>query len=234
MKKLFLASALTALTFSAAHAADAIVYEPVPETPIVMSFDWTGAYIGGQVGYGWGNLGYTYSFNGNPDTDYDYNHDPSGFISGVYAGYNHQFSNNVILGADADIVWSNLKDSSIAPGDIFYSANTKIDWMGSARLRLGYAYDRFMPYIAGGVAFGDLKFDEYRQPSGTVYGSADKSITGWTIGAGAEYAMTDQWILRGEYRYTDFGKVTFTTDANDTYSGKLKINDFRIGVAYKF
>lgn len=232
MKKLLLASALTALTFTAAHAADAIIYEPVPQAPVAMSFDWTGAYIGGQIGYGWGSVDYAYF--GDPDSAYSYSHDPDGFIGGIYAGYNHQFSNNVILGADADIVWSNLKDSSFAPGDDDYSATTKIDWMGSARLRLGYAFDRFMPYIAGGIAFGDLQFDEYRQPSGTLYGSADKNITGWTIGAGAEYAMTDQWLLRGEYRYTDFGKVTFTTDADDDYSGKLKINDFRIGVAYKF
>lgn len=229
MKKLIHGISIFSLMAGSAMAADAVVtYDPIPATASApQSFVWTGGYVGGQVGYGFGSADYAYD-----DSDYNYSNNPDGFIGGIYTGYNHQLSNGFVLGAEADIVWSNLKDSDQAPGDPNFSATTKIDWTGSARLRFGYALDRFMPYVTGGVAFGSFSFNEYDE--GVLYGSASERLTGWTVGAGAEYALTDSWTMRGEYRYSDFGTKDFTTNADENYLGDIKIHDFRLGVAYKF
>lgn len=235
MKKILAVTAAIIILSPAAYAADAIIaYDQVPATQSASVFNWTGAYIGGQVGYGFGSADYTYLPDQTWASFYDYSNDPDGYFGGLYVGYNHQFSNSTVLGVDADIAWANLKDTDFAPGDPDFFATTKINRTGAARLRLGYAFDRFMPYIAGGVAFAKLNFDDYQLSTNVQDGSARKNLTGWTIGAGAEYALTDQWIMRGEYRYTDFGKTTFSATQADSYSGKLKIHDIRLGIAYKF
>lgn len=224
MKKI-LATAITLFTISvAAHAADNVVAEPG-----ATAYNWTGGYVGGQIGYGFGSADYVYSGS----SDYDYSNNPDGFLGGIYAGYNHQFANKVVLGVEADIAWGGLKDSALAPGDSDFSATTKIDLTGSARLRLGYAMDRLLPYVTGGVAFGKFSFDEYED--GGFYGSADESLVGWTLGIGAEYALTDNWTLRGEYRYADYGTRDFVTQpVEEEYSADIKTHDIRFGVAYKF
>lgn len=225
MKTHILAAALLIGSSTFAVAADAVVEEVVI---VDTAYNWSGVYVGGQVGYAFeGRADYDYA-----DTDYDYENDLDGFIGGAYVGYNYQFSNNIVLGGEADIVWGNLKDSEIA-GDGDYVGETKLEWMGSVRARLGYAFDRFMPYVTGGVAFGHAKFDE-TEIGDDYHGKADFDLTGWTLGAGAEYAVTDNWILRGEYRYTQFNEKNFTTSEGADYSVDVHTNDFRIGAAYKF
>ncbi|CAN7643204.1 outer membrane protein [Aminobacter sp. LjRoot7] len=223
--KQILATAIALLAISsAANAADNLATEPGSAV-----YSWTGGYIGGQIGYGFGNADYVYEGS----SDYDYSNDPDGFLGGIYAGYNHQFANGVVLGLEADVAWGGLKDSALAPGDSEYSATTTIDLTGSARLRLGYAMDRLLPYVAGGVAFGKFNFDEYNL--GDFYSSADESLVGWTLGIGAEYALTDNWTLRGEYRYADYGTHDFITQPEDEeYSADIRTHDVRFGVAYKF
>jgi len=223
MKKI-IATAIALLAISsAAHTADNLATEPGAV------FSWTGGYIGGQIGYGFGNADYVYEGS----SDYDYSNDPDGFLGGIYAGYNHQFANGVVLGLEADVAWGGLEDAALAPGDSDFSAKTSIDLTGSARLRLGYAMDRLMPYVAGGVAFGKFNFTEY--DLGDFYASADESMVGWTLGVGAEYALTDNWTLRGEYRYADYGTHDFVTQpADEGYSADIRTHDVRFGVAYKF
>lgn len=229
MKTLALAAALALGATGYAVAADAVVDEVVV---VDSAYNWSGVYVGGQVGYVFdGSADYVYE--NDPDSSYNYNHDLDGFIGGAYVGYNYQFSNNIVLGGEADIAWGDLKDSTRDLGAGDYSAETKIDWMGSARVRLGYAFDRFLPYLTGGVAFGNLNFEE--REDGDFYGDADVDLTGWTIGAGAEYAVTDNWILRGEYRYTEFNEKDFTEQpVDDEFSVDVHTHDFRIGAAYKF
>ena len=213
-----------------AVAADPAVVEEV--VVVEPSYNWSGVYVGGQVGYVFdGSAEYEY-----PESDfYDYNNDLDGLIGGAYVGYNYQFSNNIVLGGEADIAWGDLQGSELA-SDGNYTGETKLEWMGSLRARLGYAFDRLLPYVTGGVAFGHAKFDE--TGIGGYDGKADFDLRGWTLGAGAEYAVTDNWILRGEYRYTQFNEKDFTsvTSAGDSadYSVDVHTNDFRIGAAYKF
>lgn len=151
-------------------AADAVVEEVVVAES---AYNWSGIYVGGQVGYALGNADYIYEPD-DPiaDSTYDYAHDPDGFIGGVYAGYNYQFANRVVLGGEADIAWGNVEDSAFAPGDDQYSATTEINWTGAARMRLGYAFDRFLPYVAGGIAFGHFDFEELNEGDSTAVAEA--------------------------------------------------------------
>ena len=230
MKVVVLAAVFALGSAGYAVAADAVVEDVVV---VDSTYNWSGVYVGGQIGYAFGSADYEYETGGGIDAAYNYSHEPNGFIGGVYVGYNYQFANGIVLGGEADIVWGDLEDSSIAPGDEDYSASTKIDWTGSARVRLGYAIDRFLPYVTGGVAFGHFDFDELR--FGDFYGDADGDLLGWTLGAGAEYALTDNWILRGEYRYAEFDEEDFVQQpVDDNYSVDIHTHDFRIGAAYKF
>jgi len=218
MKKLLLALSLSLLA-SSAYAADAIIAEAAPV------FSWTGGYIGLQAGYAWGN-GNVDQIGGPGFIDTD----PDGFLGGVYAGYNYQMSNNIVIGAELDVVYANVDGSGqvfLAPGvPAGASATEELNWSGAARLRLGYAADRFLPYIAGGVAFGDIDISNDNGP-----GSFGDTFTGWTIGVGLDYAMTDNLLLRAEYRYTDFGSESFEDFGSEV---DLKTNEVRFGIAYKF
>ncbi|EFG9153021.1 porin family protein, partial [Escherichia coli] len=102
---------------------------------------------------------------------------------------------------------------------------------GAARLRAGYAFDRFLPYVAGGVAFADM--DHTLVGPLEAYRFSD-TYTGWTIGAGLEYALTDNVILRSEYRYTDFGSADFAVPTGEENKVDLKSHDVRLGISYKF
>ncbi|MBA9083052.1 MULTISPECIES: outer membrane protein [Bartonella] len=113
--------------------------------------------------------------------------------------------------------------------------NTK--WSGATRVRLGFAFDRIMPYVAGGVAYSQIKASVAQRAEGASVETAledlsgSKTLVGYTLGAGVDFAMTDSVILRAEYRYSDFGKKSFI---NDNVEVDVKTNDFRVGVAYKF
>lgn len=212
--------AASLLVSSSAIAADVVSEAPIVEEPVI--FSWTGAYVGGQIGYGWGQS----------DLDSDFgsaSFDPDGFLGGVHAGYNYQFSNNVVVGIEADVDYSDMSgdDDFDVPG---FSGSSELDWQGSVRARLGYAYDRVLPYITGGVAFGKY---EHSISDGVVSFSDDDTYVGWTAGAGLEYAITDNWTMRGEYRYTDFGDQDFSFDGVG-YNVDLKTHAVKLGVSYKF
>lgn len=230
MKKLLIAASLLLSTSAVALAADAVVYEPVPAAAVVPTgFVWTGGYVGLQAGYAWGKGHYASAVD---DSSFDVK--PDGFIGGVYAGYNYQAPNNFVFGIDGDVTYANAKDTFTLTDD-GDTASFKQDlrWSGAVRGRVGYAADRFMPYVAGGVAFGGVRTTFSDEDGSTVIG--DKTHVGWTVGAGVEYAFTDNVIGRVEYRYTDFGKKDYPEGAdNDAFSAKLRTHDLRVGVGFKF
>jgi outer membrane immunogenic protein len=209
--KSILGAAAIFLMAGSAYAADAIVYdEPLPAES---GFSWTGGYVGLQAGYGWGDS--TIRFE-----TIDYVVDPDGFLGGVYVGYNYQMPSNLVLGLDADLTYTDLD------GDGAEDTGSSLEWSGAIRARLGYAIDRLMPYVAGGLAFG-------RYEHTVANTSLSETMTGWTIGAGADYAFTDRLIGRVEYRYTDFGDGDFGLPLRP-HNVDLDTNDIRFGIAYKF
>ena len=96
------------------------------------------------------------------------------------------------------------------------------------RGRVGYAFDRFLPYVADDFAFGQVEASA--STGGATFYSKTATATGWTIGAGAEYAFSDDWTARLEYRYTDFGR----TSVGEIRIGDVSMHDIRCGISYKF
>jgi outer membrane immunogenic protein len=198
------ASALTlALGSFAATAADVPVYEAPPPavtyapTP---AFSWSGPYLGLTGGYGWG------SGTGSP----------KGWLGGGYAGYNFQTNSNLVLGVEGDFTFTGKSGAS-------GGSTISNPWNATVRGRVGYAWDRFLVYGTGGVAFGQVK----AVTAGTTE-STNKA--GWTAGVGVEAALTENVVGRLEYRHTNLGTTTFGVAGPVSSSS----NDIMVGVGFKF
>ena len=129
-----------------ASAADLPRGMPYKSPAYVAQYNWTGFYLGINAGGGFGNS----DWNG-----FAISNSPSGGMIGGTAGYNWQGTGSPwVFGIEGDIDWTNIKDST-ACGAL--NCQTKNNWLGTVRGRVGYALDRFLPYVTGGVAFGDIK-----------------------------------------------------------------------------
>ncbi|GLS23216.1 porin [Labrys miyagiensis] len=197
-----------------------------------MPYDWSGLYAGLHAGYGWGresdNQSSLFPVIPGPRPPPADKFDLGGFVGGAHAGYNYQIG-QFILGAEGDIDYANLRGSAsttYAGGTIARTLGLKSDWQGSARLRAGYAIDNILLYATGGVAFANAKLSTAGQDSSNTH-------IGWTVGGGAEYAFTQNWIGRVEVRYSDFSKKTY-----QTIDGPVKADwnqtTATAGVSYKF
>jgi outer membrane immunogenic protein len=190
-----------------AIAADLPRQAPIYKAPAYMApvFNWTGAYIGINGGGGWGRSDY------NGSNKYDV----SGGLIGATIGYNWQFGTWVV-GLEGDADWASIKGSGNA-------SDTKNNFLSTIRGRVGYSFDRFLPYVTGGLAVGNLKANDNRGFS------ADQTNAGWTVGAGVEFAFAPQWTAKVEYLYVDLGNVDLGGRKTDFYS-----NVVRGGVNYRF
>jgi outer membrane immunogenic protein len=192
---------------AAADISQAPPVAPEPSDAAASVFTWTGGYVGGELGYGWGS-----ATTGGASFSAD------GIGGGLYTGYNFQPGSNFVLGIEGDIT---AHDMSGSAGGISVSN----PWNATLRGRAGFAFDRFLIYGTGGVAFGDVKV--------TNGGLADSQWrTGWTAGGGVEAAITNSLIGRVEYRYTDLGTATYAT-APATSVG-FTSNQVLVGVGVKF
>jgi len=233
---------------SAAHAADLTTMPEVVAAP-APAFSWTGVYAGVHAGYGWAEFDNQYGAGENlSELVNGGGNKPDGFFGGLQLGYNHQFSNNVVLGIEADAAFADLKDSGQGiEGDLdddFYRYNveTKIDALGTVRGRLGYAAGRFLPYLTGGFAWAhaDYRF-AFDSSSPNLNGSFSQSdvFTGWTLGAGLEYAMTDRISAKLEYLYADLGSKDYSIDLGANaptgqFRSDLTLQTAKIGLNYRF
>lgn len=209
MKKLLVAgAAVVALVSGAAHAADlpygrGNTYQAPVSSPSI-GYNWTGYYLGGNVGYGWGGL--THSTL-----------DPSGFVGGIQGGYNHQIG-QVVLGVEADIAVTNIDDK-------FATQKWEQDYYGTLRGRLGWAWSNAMLYGTAGLAFA-------RGEMTNAIGIKDNTThTGWVMGVGLEVGLTQNWSVKGEYLYTDLlDESYFGAAVKNGYEGST----IRMGVNYRF
>ncbi|MCD1266091.1 hypothetical protein B5M44_19285 [Shinella sumterensis] len=186
MRNVLLSTVAFSLIALTAHAADMAAPMTSPEADYAMPFQWSGAYVGADIGHGWLNgdfsaLGTTVSENFN------------GATLGGFVGYNWQFSNGFVTGIEGDVSY-NWNDQEFA------GVEAGTEWGGSVRGRVGFAIDRALVYGAGGwtATRGFVK----DVPTGEKF---TKTFSGWTLGAGVEYAVTDNVFVRGEYRYNHFG-----------------------------
>lgn len=229
-KYLLVPSIFILLSTSITQAADVI--NETPEAPVYEeTFSWGGAYIGAQAGYTFGRNKLSITSLG------DFSTNNNGFSGGGYAGYNWLLTNSYLLGIDGDVNFSNInKDNQIfGRNNASVNWNAKTQFEGAVRARVGYAYDRWLPYLAGGVAFARVKdtfsLNDARNNIETIDIATNR--VGFTVGAGLDYAVTDNLVLRYEYRYSDYG--TKKEDIEDNkIERKYSSNNLRLGLAYKF
>lgn len=227
MKRLGIMLSATLLLTTATQAADlgwnagaSPVYSPTPAS------DWSGFYAGVNGGYGWGTLT-RQPVGGGPQTA----NNTSGWNLGAQAGYNMDMG-GFILGAEADLQWSNVGYSEDIPGIGSFKAG--VDFYGTLRGRAGMAFGQVMPYVTGGVAAGRGTASVTNGVGVTTSQSA--THMGWTAGVGLEAQATQNISIKAEYLYVDLG--------TQTYAGPLaglggidatqRFSVVRAGINYKF
>lgn len=203
MKKILLSS-VALLAFSAgAMAADLPSRRaPAPVVAAVPVFTWTGFYVGVNAGYGWHNDDSNASVGvpagavgvGSPAGTITFgDSEGDGFVGGGQIGYNYQ-TGSFVIGVEADIQWADLGgDNGTAVYPLAWDAYAfrpagvagGIDWFGTVRARAGVAFDRALIYATGGFAYGG------GEGSNDFFSNDDDVRTGWTLGAGVEYAFTN-------------------------------------------
>jgi outer membrane immunogenic protein len=263
------AAALTVATAVAAQAADLPTRKEAPAPVFVPPpFTWTGFYLGLNAGGVWetGKTTVNAYFPASSIYYANYNNNSlgtgaSGFLGGGQAGYNYQ-SGAAVFGIETDFDWTSLsKNKSVIGGsfangllgtDYFTTnGNAKLNWLGTTRARIGFVAtpdNRLLIYGTGGLAYGggNANFSVYDFDNQIGYsGSKSNSRVGWTLGAGVEYAITNNVTIKGEYLYYNLGSTTGTISpltgypgyvagswitAKTTYEGSI----FRAGVNYKF
>jgi outer membrane immunogenic protein len=222
MKTWWIAPALV-LAFAAAapvRAADlsvAPLYKAPPAVP-VPTYNWSGFYLGVNGGGAWGTS--NWSAVGN-------NFNLSGGQVGGTAGMNWQ-TGHVVLGLEGDVDWSGVRGTAapaLCPG-----CATNNDWLATVRGRAGYAFDRFMPFVTGGLAVGDIR--------ATAPGAAGGSQTnaGWTVGGGLEFALTNNLTAKAEYLHVDLGNMNcgFSCGVASGNSVSAREDIVRGGLNYRF
>jgi outer membrane immunogenic protein len=186
--------------------------------PIISYYNWTGFYAGINAGYGFGSS--TWSAPAASPK-------PKGFLAGGTLGYNWQ-SGAIVYGIEGDFDWSNVKDS-VSCG-VGTTCETSSNWLATIRGRVGYAFDRWLPYITAGGAYGNVKATT---TTGAVSTSASSGQFGWTAGAGLEYAFMGNWTAKLEYLYVDLGSFNAAV-APAVNNVSFKENIVRAGLNYKF
>jgi high affinity Mn2+ porin len=176
---------------------------PLKSPALSAVYDWTGFYAGGHFGYGAGSLG--------PDTNtlplqgVFLPHSVMGLMGGYQLGYNRELANHVVLGFEADASFPGFVDQAALGRMPPAPYNTSIDYLGTARGRIGYAFGRWMPYVTGGFAWGHPEIS-LNDGSGAVIRHYQ---FGWTAGLGLEFAVSGNWSAKLEYDYVSLSNQTY-------------------------
>ena len=237
-------------TLSASVLALGLLAVPAMAADIAPAPDmlsWDGVYGGIVGGYTWNSAAVgdvTFQDNGGPlvKTPIHYSTDVDGGELGGTLGFNYQ-TGALVLGVEGDIsyAWASGSNSKYKQ-DADFSSDTELSWFGTARLRSGYAFDRALVYVTGGLAYGDVEGKLHDGYDGEVIHTNDNNgMWGWTLGGGLEYAVTDHVSVKGEYLYYDLGNenFSFSESAHDGWD-HIKSNVavtgsvLRAGLNYRF
>jgi outer membrane immunogenic protein len=161
------------------------------------AYDWSGPYVGLQVGYGFGESRHTVGVATSGDFTID------GILGGVTAGWNHQ-ADALVFGIEGDI---SAADIAGQDNICIESCESGIDWLGTARLRAGFAMDSLLLFASGGLAVGGVNAEFDNGAGGGS--SGDETNFGWTIGAGAEWGATDSLSFKVEYLFVDLDSFEY-------------------------
>ena len=263
MRKFLLAS-VAALGFAGTASAADLAVAPVVYAP---AFTWTGCYLGINGGWIGSDESYTSNFDviGGPrdpaeaasivESRNSYGPNDSGGTAGGQFGCQTQLGSWVI-GGEWDWNWSGLKEDNtyvdLFPNqfnqDWYQYTHKELDWFSTARVKLGFAWDRFMIYATGGLAYGSfdanthLDFADFVPP--LFFGGYHEKRFGWTAGGGLEWAFANNWTAKAEYLYLDFGSFDYVSviDLNQVNDPAFvwrtdvdaKEHVIRVGINYLF
>jgi outer membrane immunogenic protein len=253
MKRLLIGiSAAASLIATGALAADLPAKAPIyTKAPVYVDpgFDWTGFYIGGNIGYSWGRSSDTSTITNGAGTVLFTSTDKTslnGVVGGGQFGYNWQMQ-RAVFGLEADIQGTDEKGSRsftcptgictpaigfplalVIPGPaVPVTLNQKIDWFGTVRGRIGYLVDpKVLLYATGGLAYGEVDSSATIGLVPTGFGTVSNTHVGYTVGAGIEGVIGGNWTARLEYLYVDLGRVngSFQTAIGGLGGGVLSSN----------
>ena len=256
--------AIVASLAGPAVAADLAVRAPAYKAPapVVAVSNWTGFYFGGNVGGVWAKDDVTWIANtagfgagafttalnaagtGRIDT--------SGVTAGGQIGFNYQINSFVVWGIEADLNYTDLSDSrslAVAPPAVpgtTVTSTYESKWLATVRGRIGVLPTQsLLLYATGGVAFAGIKtsdFAFFAADGSSNAASSDKTKTGWTVGAGAEWALNGGWSVKAEYLYIDLGSINYTSSnsspanplATINHDHRIVENVARVGLNYRF
>jgi high affinity Mn2+ porin len=193
-------------------------------------YDWTGLYFGGHFGYGGASFGpYT---NPLPLQGVFWPHTATGLIGGYQMGYNRELANRVVIGVEADSTFPSPLDQAALANMPPTAFNTTLDFVGTVRGRIGYAFGIWMPYVTGGFAWGHTNA-AINDGSGAVVGHYQ---AGWTAGLGIEFAVSGNWTAKFEYDYVALSHQTFDLSGFGLPDVNVdpRFNWFKIGLNYHF
>jgi outer membrane immunogenic protein len=214
------------------------------------SYNWTGFYAGLNVGAAINNSKYTGTPSSglaplSPFISDSAGLNSTGVTGGAQLGYNFQ-SGCFVYGLETDFNGNSTSESTTVTNPLLvpltHAITQNFDFFGTLRGRLGYTpVDRLLVYATGGLAYGNVSSSSTVTVIGLpLYGSASDFQAGWTVGGGAEYALTKCLTVRLEYLYVDLGSMNYTCTTPLTsvlsYSTQLDTTEhvIRMGVNYKF
>lgn len=205
------------------------------------AYDWTGVYLGASLGYGFGENDYTYHspFTGGPPASDDVTSlDYDGVFGGGQIGANMQ-TGSIVLGIEADLSASGIsgdrKTRETAPC-FEDGCKAEVNWFGTGRLRLGYAFDTLMPFVTGGAALLGVEGEADQGACDYLGGcSFNDTVWGWTLGGGVEWGFAGNWSAKAEYLYVSADAPDFSgPSGRNVTADDLDFNLFRLGFNYRF
>jgi outer membrane immunogenic protein len=232
----------------AASAADlaARPYTKAPMMAPVMTYNWTGCYIGGNVGGGWARtnqsqIGKVTGLVINPPGDFG-SSEGSNVIGGAQIGCDYQFAGNWVVGVQGMFDFGNIDSSHALPAFPTFTSTNRTKDIFTATGRVGYLFvPQLLGYVKGGGAWARIDHN-ILQPGGALSEIATGvDRQGWTVGGGLEWMFAPGWSVFGEFNYMDFGRkdISFvaapgTVGAADVVHTRLQVEQALVGVNYKF
>jgi outer membrane immunogenic protein len=212
-------------------------FPPAPATAVpyvAPLYDWTGFYLGAHAGSGWNSSTFrdpTGAAFAPPGIGVDVA--GQGWLGGAQLGYNYQLG-AWVFGIEGDLSYTDIRGTTTSPLGVEMS--NRLNWVGTVTGRLGIAWDRTLVYAKAGAAFGESSYSA-RVPLVVDFRGKD-TRTGWTVGAGAEYALWNNWSVKAEYNYIDLGTrtVTATPPAGGSIAADAKVTEhmIKLGANYRF
>lgn len=252
----------------ATAASGADLGRPIHKAPVgaaPIAYNWSGFYIGGHVGGAWSGSDDSFANGATAGgilfmpVNLPFDTGGNGFVAGGQIGYNWQFAHNWVIGIEADLSWTDVNGSTtyspIPPGPTgaaavapsFVTMSRDVNWLATVRGRLGYAWDRVLVYGTGGVAWSNADYFGIESRAGGVnidVASFSSTRVGWVLGGGVEYALSQNWTIRGEYLFYSTDGVSALATAipslgalNPTVTfdwDRTNLHVLRFGINYKF